>query len=80
MRVVTEFSTDFCKVTVFAWNNKYLLKLENPFFEQTFKVSEMDLTGDADIINLTKDEVFMKEALERFKEMSRSLQEGLQRV
>ena len=43
MRVVKEIPNSNCKITVFSWNGKFLIKLENGGFEQTFKVSELDV-------------------------------------
>ncbi len=77
MRVVREFEQKGCRVSVFSWNEKYLIKLEQGLIEQTFKISEMDLAGDEDI-DLLLDDAFMDAALNRFKEMHLSLNKALQ--
>ncbi|MFT6053130.1 MAG: hypothetical protein ACJAS3_001078 [Roseivirga sp.] len=75
MRVVKEISNPDCKITVFSWNGKYLLKLENGPFEQTFKVSEMDVLEQEleEILN----ETFINEAIERFENMGQSLRNAM---
>lgn len=79
MRVVGEIPNPHCKITIFSWNNKYLIKLEQGLLEQTFKVSEMDVTGDEDIKKLIEGN-FLKSALERFNNMNQSLYEALENI
>ncbi|MBO3698605.1 hypothetical protein [Roseivirga sp. E12] len=75
MRVVKEITGKSCKITVFSWNGKYLIKLESGPFEQTFKVSELDVMEPEldDILN----ETFLGEAIKRFDEMAQSLRSAL---
>ncbi|MDF9800392.1 hypothetical protein OKW21_005655 [Catalinimonas alkaloidigena] len=77
MRVVGEIPHEACKITIFAWNNKYLIKLERGVIEQTFKVSEMDVTGDEDIKKMLEGK-FMEKALSRFEEMEASLFDAIE--
>jgi hypothetical protein len=78
MRVVSEIPHPEFKITLFAWNNRYLIKLEQGLLEQTYKVSETDVAGDEDVLTLLDDE-FLREAGRRFHEMSRSLGEAMKR-
>lgn len=79
MRVIADIPHQACKITVFAWNGKYLIKLEQGMFEQTYKVSELDVTGENDIKRLL-DEEFMNQVLERFRLMQRNLNDALERI
>lgn len=79
MRVVGEIPHPSCKITIFSWNGKYLIKLERGLIEQTFKVSEMDVTGEADI-QAVLNEAFMQKALARFDEMEDALMKALEEV
>jgi len=79
MRVVGEIPHPECKITIFSWNGKYLIKLEKGAIEQTFKVSEMDVTGDEDIRAMLN-EAFMKKAIARFEEMEDTLMKALSEV
>lgn len=72
MRVVREIQHPHFKITLFHWNNRYLLKLESGLLEQTFKVSEFDVTSEAEVEQLLDDE-FLKQAADRFTEMAESL-------
>ena len=61
MRVVGEISHPECKITIFAWNNRYLIKLEQGLLEQTFKVNEYDVTSEAELYRIV-DKAFLEEA------------------
>lgn len=73
MKIIAEVPNSSCKITIFSWNNKYLLKLEQASLEQTYKISEMDLTGDEDIKSIAQDPEFLAEAIHRFDEMRATL-------
>lgn len=79
MRVVGEIPHSDCKITVFSWNNRYLIKLEQGLLEQTFKINEFDISGEAEVYRIV-DEPFIKAAIQRFAEMSLSLREAMQRA
>lgn len=79
MRVLKEIQRPQCKVTVYQWNEKYLLKLEKGPIEQTFKISEMDLTSEDELEEILNEE-FMQKADERFTEMMLSLQKAMRDV
>jgi hypothetical protein len=72
MRVVGEIPHPKLKITIFNWNNRYLIKLEAGFLEQTFKVSEFDITSEEDLKKVV-DADFIKEAEARFDDMALSL-------
>jgi len=79
MRIVGEIPHDVCKITLFSWNNRYLIKLELGLLEQTYKVNQFDITSEADLYKIV-DERFINEALSRFEEMERNLQIALESV
>jgi hypothetical protein len=79
MRIVGEIPHSTCKITIYAWNNRYLIKLENSMLEQTFKINQFDVTGDLEVFQMV-DEPFIQEALLRFEEMSRSLHAAISRT
>jgi hypothetical protein len=79
MRIVGEYNQAEIKITIYSWNGKYLLKFERGTYEQTYKVSEMDVFGDDSITALINDETFMTEVRSRFQDMHKSLQEALDR-
>ena len=79
MRVVGEIPHPECKITIFAWNNRYLIKLEQGLLEQTFKVNEYDVTSEAELYRIV-DKAFLEEAMQRFAGMSESLRQAMQRA
>lgn len=79
MRVVADIPHQACKITVFAWNSKYIIKLEKGGLEQTYKVDEYDVAGDEEIKKLL-DEQFMQQVLKRFNSMHSDLSQALERI
>jgi hypothetical protein len=78
MRVVREIPHPDIKITIFHWNNRYLIKLEAGAFEQTYKISEFDITTEEDVIAFLDDD-FMAQGLARFNEMAESLAGAINR-
>ena len=79
MRVIADIPHPDLKITLFTWNNKYLIKLERGMLEQTYKVSELDVTGVDDVRRLL-DEEFLTGVLRRFDEMHDAFYQALARV
>jgi hypothetical protein len=75
MRVVREISHPDCKITIYHWNNRYLVKIEQGTLEQTFKVPEFDLTSEEDLLDAL-DAEFLHQTLERFRQMGQSFHEA----
>ena len=78
MRLVREISHPDCKITIFSWNNRYLIKLEQGLLEQTYKISELDLTSDEDLLSVL-DAEFLHQAAMRFQDMGQSLHDARKR-
>ncbi len=78
MRVVKEIPYQHFKITIFHWNNRYLIKLESGSFEQTFKISELDVFSEDEVLALL-DDTFLEQALHRFDDMAESLSLALGR-
>ncbi len=79
MRVIGEISHPDCKITIFHWNNRYLIKLEQGHLEQTYKIQEFDLTSEADI-KLVVTEEFVQAALRQFEQMGLSLNQAMDKI
>ena len=76
MRVVGEIPHPDCKITIFHWNNRYLIKLELGHLEQTFKVREYDI-AEGDLVKIVNEE-FIAKAIARFDDMHLSLKSSLE--
>lgn len=79
MRVVTEFVKEEVRISVFSWNNKYLIKFELGPMEQTFKIPEMDVLDEADLENFYQGE-FFQAVLARFEEMGQTFRKELENL
>ena len=80
MRHVADIPHPTVKITLLAWNSKFLLKLESGNIEQTYKVAEMDLlTGTDTEARELLDEEFLAAAIDRFAAMRADLQAALDR-
>jgi hypothetical protein len=79
MRVVKEFIQDEIRISVFSWNNKFILKYEFGPMEQTFKVSELDILEEADLDSFLEGEFFEKVKL-RFGEMGDSFRNEMEKI
>src|SRR5579859_5073289 len=76
VRIVGEIAHPELKITIFHWNNRYLIKLEAGLFEQTYKIHEYDVTSEEEVKKLVNEE-FIRSALERFNQMAESLHQAL---
>lgn len=79
MRIVGEIPHDVCKITLFSWNNRYLIKLESGLLEQTYKINQFDIVTEADLYKIV-DQTFLTDAINRFTEMDKSLRLALERA
>lgn len=79
MRIVAEIPHPDCRITIFHWNNRYLIKLESGPFEQTFKVSELDVISENDVRKILNED-FIDQAMARFADMSQSLDEATHEI
>jgi len=78
MRIIAELPHPDFKITMFHWNNRYLIKIEQGYLEQTYKIDQFEVAEDD--LKKVLDEPFLKQVTERFSEMYRSFHEALQRV
>lgn len=68
MRVVKESTINDIRITVFSWNNKYLVKYEQGFIEQTYKINELDMENEEGLSAFFKED-FLKKIQEKMDEM-----------
>ena len=79
MRVVKEFTQEDIRISVFSWNNKFILKYEFGPMEQTFKVSELDILEEGDLDTFLEGEFFEKVKI-RFGEMGDSFRSEMEKL
>ena len=68
MKQLADIPHPSCKITLFAWNNKYIVKIERGLLEQTYKVSELEVMGENDVREMVS-EAFLEKVLQRFEAM-----------
>ena len=68
MRTVAEIPHHTFRISVFSYNAKYIVKIELGQFEQSFKVSEMDVQGLDELKNMLND-AFLESCMDRFLSM-----------
>ncbi|MFB5946927.1 hypothetical protein [Albibacterium profundi] len=71
MRTIAELPHPDCKITIFSMNQKFIVKFEQGALEQTYKISELDVTGGVDGVFQLIDDEFIKAVLNLFKDMNK---------
>ena len=79
MKIIGEIPHQSCKVTLYAWNGKYIIKIEKGYLEQTYKISEMDIASEEELKDMLS-ESFMDKVMKRFEEMGRDFELALESV
>jgi hypothetical protein len=79
MRVVKELIREEIRVSIFSWNNKYIIKYELGPMEQTFKLSEMDVLEESDLDVFLGGDFFEGVKL-RFQEMGNSFKNQIENL
>lgn len=79
MRVIKEFFREEVRVSIFSWNNKYIVKFELGPMEQTFKLSETDILEEQELECFFSGDFFENVKL-RFEEMGNSLRAQLENL
>ena len=68
MRIVEEIPHNQFKISIFSWNNKFIIKIEIGQFEQVYKINESDVMGVDDIKSML-DDAFLSKVMNRFVDM-----------
>ncbi|QIP14571.1 hypothetical protein G8759_19115 [Spirosoma aureum] len=68
MRFVQDIPHSQFRIGLYAWNSKYIVKIEAGPYEQTYKISEMDLT-ETDDVSTMLDDTFLATVAQRFQQM-----------
>ena len=72
MRTISEIQHPKCRISVFLWNQRYLVKLEQDGLEQTFKINQFDVLSEDKLKEMINEE-FIESAVKRFDDMRTSL-------
>ncbi len=69
MRVLAELPHPDCKITIFSMNQKFIIKFEKGVYEQTYKLSELNITEGINGVFRLIDNEFIATVTERFSQM-----------
>ncbi len=69
MKLISEIPHPQMRITVFLWNEKYLIKFEAGPYEQSYKLDATFIENPADIEKAISDE-FIEKVIQRFKDMN----------
>jgi hypothetical protein len=78
MRIVGEVPHPELKITLLSWNNRYLVKFEQGYLEQTYKIDQFDVSGD-EAVKLILDTTFLDSVSQRFRAMDQDWSEAIRR-
>ena len=59
MRVVAEVPHPRFKITIFSWNEKYIIKVEISTYEQSFKIEHGNVDGGLEQVKAMIDQDFL---------------------
>ncbi|TYP94385.1 hypothetical protein BC792_11249 [Sphingobacterium allocomposti] len=79
MRIVAELPHPECKISIFAMNQKFIIKFEQGILEQTFKLAETDVLDGVNGVFELLDEAFIDQVLEIFNSMRKSFLDAYNR-
>ena len=68
MRTLGQIPHQGAVISLFAWNGKFIVKIEQGLLEQTFKFDQLDFENEADF-RAKIDASFLDEVVEGFKKM-----------
>ena len=79
MRIIAELPNPDCKISIFSMNQKFIIKFEQGSLEQTYKISEMDVTDGVNGVFQLIDDTFIEHVLTQFKTMMTGFKETYDR-
>lgn len=79
MRTIAELPHSDFKITIFAMNQKFIVKFEQGTLEQVYKIAEADVIDGVDGLFQVIDAEFTKSVSTRFDEMRKSFIEAYNR-
>lgn len=69
MRIIDEIPHDRFKITVFSWNEKYIVKFEIADYEQVYKFNQKNIISVNDLKIFLMKEQFLSNVMQRFLTM-----------
>ena len=79
MRIIAELPHPDFKISILNMNQKYIVKIEQGAYEQTYKIADADLIDGVNSVFEILDEDFLKTVSARFLEMRKDFKETYKR-
>ncbi len=80
MKVLAQFPQSDCHITLFSWNGKFIVKIEQGMLEQSYKINQLDVASETEVQKLIENEAFLASVRQRFLEMDESLYQALEQL
>ena len=78
MRYIKDIANPRFKISIYQWNNKYIIKMESGMYEQTYKIDEYEVSTIEELEKCV-DEAFLNEVNQRFDAMNSDFTSSLTR-
>jgi 5-hydroxyisourate hydrolase-like protein (transthyretin family) len=78
MRYIKDIPHQHFKISIYQWNNKYIIKVESGMYEQTYKIDEYEVASVAEI-EKCMDKSFLESVAMKFREMDENFRGTLVR-
>ena len=78
MRYIKDIPNQHFKISIYQWNNKYIIKIEAGMFEQTYKIEEYEI-ANVEEIEKCMDIEFLEKVSARFSGMQEDFANTLHR-
>ena len=78
MRYLKDIFNNRFKISIYQWNNKYIIKIESGTYEQTYKIDQYEV-ADVEEIEKCVDNIFLESVENRFNAMNNDFFESLKR-
>jgi len=78
MRHIKDIANNKFKISIYQWNNKYIIKIESGMFEQTYKIDQYEVENVEEIEKCI-DKVFLDLVMKNFNTMESDFVDTLKR-
>ena len=78
MRHIKDIANNKFKISIYQWNNKYIIKIESGMFEQTYKIDQYEVENVEEIEKCI-DKVFLDFVMKSFNTMESDFVDTLKR-
>ena len=78
MRYIKDIVSNKYKISLYQWNNKYIIKIESGMYEQTYKIDQYEVSNVEEIEKCV-DDLFLNKVTSLFDSMNTDFTDTLKR-